>query len=50
MLTIIHGADLHLDAVVQLGHDLQRGKAGLAAGGGVKGRDTHQTVHATFGL
>ena len=46
----ILGADVHLNGVVQLGHNLQRGKAGLAAGVGVKGRDTHQTVHAVLAL
>ena len=46
----ILGADVHLNGVVQLGHNLQRSKAGLAAGVGVKGRDTHQTVHAVLAL
>ena len=44
------GADVHLDGVVQLGHDFQRGKAGLAAGVGIKGRHADQTVHAVLAL
>ena len=43
-------ADVHLDGVVQLGHDFQRSKAGLTAGVGVKGRDAHQTVDAVLAL
>ncbi len=46
----IFGADIHLDGVVQLRHDFQRSKAGLAAGVGVKGRDAHQTVDAILAL
>ena len=46
----ILGADVHLNGVVQFRHDFQRGKAGLAAGVGVKGRDTHQTVHTVLAL
>ena len=46
----ILGADVHLNGIVQLRHDFQRSKAGLAAGVGVKGRDTHQTVHAVLAL
>ena len=44
------GADVHLNGVVQLGHDFQRSKAGLAAGVGIKGRNTHQAVHAVLAL
>ena len=44
------GADVHLNGVVQLGHDLQRGKAGLTAGVGIEGRDAHQTVDAVLAL
>ena len=44
------GADVHLNGVVQLGHDLQRGKAGLTAGVGVERRDAHQTVDAVLAL
>ena len=46
----ILGADVHLNGVVQLGHDFQRSKAGLAAGVGIKGRNTHQAVHAVLTL
>ena len=38
------GADLHLHVVGQVGHDLNGGKGGLAAGIGVEGRDAHQAV------
>ena len=46
----IFRADVHLNGVVQLRHDLQRGKAGLAAGIGVKRRHAHQAVHAILAL
>ena len=39
-----------MDAVVQLGHNLQAGKAGLAAAVCIKGADAHQAVHAVFAL
>ena len=41
-------ADLHLHVLGQVGHDLHGSEGGLAAGIGVKGRDTHQTVHAVL--
>ena len=44
----ILGANVHLNVVVQLGHYLQAGKAGLAAGLRVKRAHTHQTVYAVF--
>ena len=42
--------DLDLAVVVQLRHDLQRGKAGLPPRVGVKGAHAHQPVHAVFAL
>ena len=42
------GADVHLNGVVQFGHHFQRGKAGLAAGVGIKRRHADQTVHAVL--
>ena len=44
------GADVHLNGVVQLRHHFQRSKASLAAGVGIKGRHTDQTVHAVLAL
>jgi len=41
-------ADVHLNGVVQLRHHFQRGKAGLAAGVGIKRRHADQTVHAVL--
>ena len=42
------GSDLDIDVVVDLRHDLQRGKGGLTAPAGIEGRNTHQAVHAVF--
>ena len=42
--------DLDVDVLVDLRHDLQRSKGGLAAAAGVKGGDPHQPVHAVFGF
>ena len=42
--------DLHLVVILNLRHDLHRGKAGLPAGVGVKGRDPHQPVDAVLAL
>ena len=39
------GADLNVRVLGQVGHDLHRGKGGLAAGVGVKGGDPDQPVH-----
>ena len=43
-------ADLDIDILVDLRHDLQRGKGGLTAAAGIEGRNTHQAVHAVFGF
>ena len=42
------GTNLDLTVVRQLGHDLQRGEAGLAAGVSIKGADAHQPVNAVL--
>ena len=42
--------DLHLVVVLDLGHDLHRGKAGLPAGVGIKGRHPDQPVDAVLAL
>ena len=42
--------DLDLAVVVQLGHDLHGGEAGLPPGVGVEGRYTDQSVHAVLAL
>ena len=42
--------DLDLDAVIDHRIDPDAGKAGLAAGGGVEGRDPDQAMHAGLGL
>ena len=42
--------DIHLDGVVDFRHDLQGGKGGVPAAGGVEGGDAHQTVHAGLAL
>ena len=44
------GADLDLAVVVQLGHDLHGGEAGLPPGVGVKGGHPDQPVDAVFAL
>ena len=46
----VFGTDVDLDGVVEFRHDLQRGKGGVPASGGVKRRDAHQAVHAGFPL
>ena len=46
----ILGTDLDLNIVGQLGHDLECGKARLAAGVGVERGNAHETVHAVFTL
>ena len=43
-------ADVHLYIVGNLRHDLQRGEGGLTPGGGVKGGDPDQPVHAVLTL
>ena len=40
--------DLDFNIVIQFRHNLQAGKAGLAAGVGIKRADAHQAVHAVF--
>ena len=42
--------DLHLVVILDLGHDLHRGKAGLPAGVGIKGRHPDQPVDAVLTL
>ena len=44
------GADLDLNVLGQLGHDLKRCEARLAAGVGVKRGNAHQAVHAVLAL
>ena len=44
------GPDLDLAVIVQLGHDLQGGEAGLTAGVGVKGANADETVDAVLTL
>ena len=44
------GSNVDLDVVGQLGHDLERGEARLAAGVRVKGGNAHQTVDAVLTL
>ena len=44
----IRRVDLDFNIVIQFRHNLQAGKAGLAAGVGIKRADAHQAVHAVF--